>query len=174
MVSGRNSILCSFYESFIKFGYQELFIHLSLSLFLESKRTWSFLMNLEKKSTKRKNQNLQWNFHWDGHGKPVKTLPFLLLSSLSQEGHGGSWWTWRWCQIGRSILWKLSSNFHQIFIKFGHQEPSHDSTCPISLLLESWRTWRFLMTLEMVSDRRENSLEASVKFSSRLDIRNPV
>ena len=121
MVSGRNSILCSFYESFIKFGYQELFIHLSLSLFLESKRTWSFLMNLEKKSTKRKNQNLQWNFHWDG--------------------------TWETCE---------------------------DSTFPLALFLESRRTWRFLMNLEMVSDRKEHSLEAFIKFSSNLDIRNPV
>ena len=40
-------------------------------------------------------------------------------------------------------------------IKIEHQEPSQDSTCPLSLFLESWRTWRFLMNLEMVSDRRE-------------------
>ena len=31
----------------------------------------------------------------------------------------------------------------------------------------------FLINLVMVSDRREQSLEASVKFSSRLTIRNP-
>ena len=30
------------------------------------------------------------------------------------------------------------------------------------------------MNLEMVSDSREHSLEASVNFSSRLTIRNPV
>ena len=30
------------------------------------------------------------------------------------------------------------------------------------------------MKLELVSDRREHPLEASVKVSSRLDIRNPV
>ena len=41
-------------------------------------------------------------------------------------------------------------------------------------MLESWRTLRFLMSLQMVSDRLGHSLEALVKFSSRLDFRNLV
>ena len=31
-------------------------------------------------------------------------------------------------------------SFSKIFIKIEHQEPSQDSTCPLSLFLESWRT----------------------------------
>ena len=65
-------------------------------------------------------------------------------------------------------------SFYEVFVKIGHQEPSQESTCPLSHFLESWRTWRFLMNLEMVSDRREHPFEASVKVSSKLDIRNPV
>ena len=37
------------------------------------------------------------------------------------------------------------------FIKIEHLKPCHDSQCPSSLFLESWRTWRFLTKLEMVS-----------------------
>ena len=132
MVSGRNSILCSFYESFIKFGYQELFIHLSLSLFLESKRTWSFLMNLEKKSTKRKNQNLQWNFHWDGTWETCEDSTFPLALFLESRR------TWRFLmnlEIGRSILWKLSSNFHQIWTS-GTQSWLHLSYKSLTGVLE--------------------------------------
>ena len=62
----------------------------------------------------------------------VKTSPFLQVSSWSLGGHGGSWWTWRWCQIGWSILLKL--------LKIKHQESCQDSTCPLSLYLEPWRT----------------------------------
>ena len=38
------------------------------------------------------------------------------------------------------------------FMKIGHQKACQDSTCPPSLFLESWRTWRVLMHLVMVSD----------------------
>ena len=38
-----------------------------------------------------------------------------------------------------------------------------DSNCPSSLFLESWRTWRFLMNLEVVSYDRDHTSEASVK-----------
>ena len=55
-----------------------------------------------------------------------------------------------------------------------YQEPCQDSTFPPSLFLESWRTWRFLMDLEFGSDEWEHLYEASVKFSSRSNIRNPV
>ena len=60
------------------------------------------------------------------------------------------------------------------FIMIWHQEPCQDSTfCP-SLFLESRGTWIFLMDLDMVSDGTENSLEVSVKVSSRSEIRNHV
>ena len=54
------------------------------------------------------------------------------------------------------------------------QEPCQDSSCPPSLFLESWRTQRFLMSLELVSDIRDHLSEASVKVSSRSNIRNLV
>ena len=55
-----------------------------------------------------------------------------------------------------------------------HQKPCQDSTCPPSLFLESWRTWKFLMNLEMLSYDRDHNSEASVKVSSRSKIRNPI
>ena len=58
--------------------------------------------------------------------------------------------------------------------KIQHQIPYQVSTCPSSLFLESWRTWRFLMNLEVVSDEREHPSEASVKVLSRSNIRNLV
>ena len=59
-------------------------------------------------------------------------------------------------------------------MKIGHQKACQDSTCPPSLFLGSWRMWRFLTHLVMVSDGREHSREASLKVSWRLDIRNLV
>ena len=53
-------------------------------------------------------------------------------------------------------------------------EPVKSCTYPLSLFLESWRTWRLVMNLKMLSDRREHPLETSGKFSSRFNIRNPV
>ena len=77
---------------------------------------------------------------------------------------------------GYGVIYEGASigSFCESYIKIQLQEPCQDSTCPLSLFPESWRTWRFLMNLEMVSDRREQTLEASVKFSSRLTIWNPV
>jgi len=45
---------------------------------------------------------------------------------------------------------------------------------PPSLFLESRRTWRFLMNLEMLSNGRECPSEVSVKLLSRSYIRNHV
>ena len=59
-------------------------------------------------------------------------------------------------------------------IKIGHQELSQDSIYTLNLFLESWRIWRFLMNLELVSDDRDHPSEASVKVSSRSNIRDPV
>ena len=88
------------------------------------------------------------------------TKPYLSL--YSEPGNGVRW-------EGES-LW----SFCESFILIGHQEPCQDSTCPLSPSLEVRRTWRFLMNLEKVSDRRKYLFEAFVKVSSRLDIRNPV
>ena len=38
------------------------------------------------------------------------------------------------------------------FIKIQQKEAYQDSTYPHNLLLESWRTWKFLMVLELVWD----------------------
>merc|ERR1711978_818558 len=65
-------------------------------------------------------------------------------------------------------------SFGESFIKIQYQEPYQDSTCPLSLFLESWRTWWFLINLEVVSDDRYHPLKASVKVSSRSNIRNSV
>ena len=77
---------------------------------------------------------------------------------------------------GDVLRWKrtFKRSFSESFIKIGHQKPCQDSTYPQSLSLESWRTWRFLMHLVMVSDGREHSREAFLKVSRRLGIRNPV
>ena len=37
------------------------------------------------------------------------------------------------------------------FMKIKHLKPYQDSPCPSSLFLESWKTWRFMTKLEMVS-----------------------
>ena len=55
-----------------------------------------------------------------------------------------------------------------------HQKPCQDSTCPPSLFLESWRTWRFLINLEVVSDDKYHPSKADLKVSTRSVIRNLV
>ena len=62
----------------------------------------------------------------------------------------------------------------ETFIRIKALEPFQDYQFSLWPFRESWRTFWFLMNLEMVADRREHLLEASVKFLSRLDIRNPV
>ena len=98
--------------------------------------------------------------------KPVKTLPVLQVHSWSLQGHGGSWWPWRWCHMTCINHLKLLWNFIQI----QHQKACQDSTCPPSPFLESLRTWRFLMNLEMVSDHWEHPYELSKRLSSRANI----
>ena len=44
---------------------------------------------------------------------PSKTSPFLNVCSWSLGGHGGSWWTWRWCLMIGIILLKLLWKFHK-------------------------------------------------------------
>ena len=67
-------------------------------------------------------------------------------------------------------LYQPSEDAVKNFIKFQHQEPYQVSTCPPSLFLKSWRTWRFLTNLEMVSDELEHPYDPSVRVSSRTNI----
>jgi len=59
------------------------------------------------------------------------------------------------------VLRMFGENFMKIGALKGHQ----DSTCPPSVLLESWRTWRFLIPLLVVSKDPTWSLECLVKIS---------
>ena len=44
---------------------------------------------------------------------PVKTPPVLQVCSWRYGGHGGSWCTWKWFQMGDTIIVKLPWNFNQ-------------------------------------------------------------
>ena len=46
--------------------------------------------------------------------------------------------------------------------------------CPPSLFMESWRTWRFLMNLEMVPYDMFQPSEVVVKIWSKSNTKNPV
>ena len=63
---------------------------------------------------------------------------------------------------------------YEIFIKIHSQKLSQDSTYPPSHFLESWRTWRFLKDLDVVSKERDYPSEPPVKVSSRSKVRNCV
>ena len=80
--------------------------------------------------------------------KFVKTPPILQVSSGVLEDRGvldGD-------RDGVRLL-KIPLRFiTESFIKIQHQKAYHDSHYPSSILLESWRTWVFLMEVEMVSD----------------------
>ena len=83
---------------------------------------------------------------------PIKTLPVLQVSP----------WSLGACEIpdepGDGVIWHVSilRSYCENFINIQHQEPCQDSTCPPSPFLESWRTWRFVTNLEMVSDEWEH------------------
>ena len=68
-----------------------------------------------------------------------------------------------------SILWSWSENFCQI----QNQEPYHDSTCPPSPFLVSWRTGRFL-TLIRCNMKCINPLKLLWKIPSNSNFRNPI
>ena len=55
-------------------------------------------------------------------------------------------------------------SFFKSFIKIECMQPCQDSTCHLSHFLESWKTWSFMMNLEMVLDLKKYSTEASVKY----------
>ena len=92
----------SFTESFIKIQHLEACQDPTYppSLSLESWRKGMFLMELEMVS---------WSSKYPREAslkvtsrsiirKLVKTTPIIKVSSWSLGGHGGSWWTWRWCR----------------------------------------------------------------------------
>merc|ERR1712025_1027948 len=62
----------------------------------------------------------------------------------------------------------------KISLKVHSQKLCQDSSYPPSHFLESLRTWRFLMDLEMVSKEWDYPSAPSVKFSSRSIVRNCV
>ena len=65
-------------------------------------------------------------------------------------------------------------SFTESFIKIQHQEACQDSTYPPSLILESFRTGKFFMDLQMVSRYSIYPREALMKVSSRSNIRKLV
>ena len=110
-------------ESFIKIWHQEPCQDSTCppSLFLESRRTWTFLMDLEMVSDGREHPSevsVKVSSRSDIRNH-VKTPPVLQVSSWSLGGHGHSWWTWRWCQMGANIHQKLLWKFHQDPTCFG-------------------------------------------------------
>ena len=90
---------------------------------------------------------LLWNFHKDQeHWEHCQDSTFTLCLCL--EGHWGSWLTWRWGQMIGSILMNFLWYYHQEKTS-GSCQASIFTTC---LFLESRRTWRFMINLEMESD----------------------
>ena len=94
-------------------------------------------------------EKLPWKFHEDWTSE---TLSRLHLSSKFLPG------VLEDMEVpdapGDGLRWKrtFKRSFPESFIKIGHQKPCQDSTCPPSLSLESWRTWRFLMVLDMIPE----------------------
>ena len=72
------------------------------------------------------------------------------------------------------VLKMFKRRFTENYIIIQHQEASQDLTFPPSLSLESWRTWMFLMELEMVSGYTKYPIEGLLKVSSRSNIRKLV
>ena len=110
-------------ESFIKIWHPEPSQDSTCppSLFLVSRRTWTFLMDLEMVSDGREHPSevsVKVSSRSDIRNH-VKTPPVLQVSSRSLGGHGHSWWTWRWCQMGANIHQKLLWKFHQNPTCFG-------------------------------------------------------
>ena len=56
-------------------------------------------------------------------------------------------------QVGNGArgLGQPLGSINETFMKIKHLKPYQDSPCPSSLFLESWKTWRFLTKLKMVS-----------------------
>ena len=112
-------------------------------------------------------KKLLWKFHKD---PTSETLSRFHLSSKSLPG------------VMEDINLEVVSDDRnhpseasvKVSSKIQHQIPCQVSTCPSSLFLESWRTWRFLTTILMLSDVRQYNKDAFLKISSRSDNRNPI
>ena len=57
------------------------------------------------------------------------------------------------------------------FVKVSRNNLRNPSKTSPFLNVCSWRTWRFLMNLEVVSDDRDHPSEASVKVSSKSNLK---
>ena len=96
----------------------------------------------------------------------IKTLPSsLFLEDREAPDRAGD---------GDRVEITSIQSFNEGFIKIQLQEPCQDSPCPPSLFKETWRTGRFLIDLEMESGWRGHPYKASLKVSSRSNIRNLV
>ena len=159
-VRWMGALLWSFYEIFIKTQHQEPCQDITFSPW----RTWMYMMDLEMGSG-------EWRALWNYSEIFIKircqmigiilqkvlrkfyqdltsgTLSRLHLSSKSLPGvlevpdKPG---------VGVRCYGLTFRSFCESFIKIQYQKPCQDSTCPPSLFLESWRTWWFLMNLEVV------------------------
>ena len=116
-------------------------------------------------------EKLPWKFHedWTSGSRSRLHLSSKYLHGVFEDTEFSD-------APGDGLRWKRTSKrgFPESFMKIEHQKPCQDSTCPPSLFLESWRTWRFLMNLEVVSDDRDHPSEAYLKVSSWSNIRNLV
>ena len=118
MVSdGREHLHISVGESFIKIWHQEPCQDSICppSLFLVSRRTWTFLMDLQMVSDGREHPSevsVKVSSRSDIRNH-VKTPLVLQVSSWGLGGRGGSWCTWWWSQMDENILKKLPWKFHE-------------------------------------------------------------
>ena len=108
---------------------------------------------------------------WKFHPNPTSgSLSRLYLSSKSLP------WVLEDMEVPDKtvdgVLWHVSTLwlYCENFIQIQYQEACQDSTCPPSPFLESFRTWWYLMNLEMVSDHWEHPYGLSMRVSSRTDI----
>ena len=92
-------------------------------------------------------QKLLWKLH---HYPSSETLSRLHLSSKSLPGVLEDMEVPDKPGVGVRCYGLTFRSFCESFIKIQYQKPCQDSTCPPSLFLESWRTWWFLMNLEVV------------------------
>ena len=93
-----------------------------------------------------------------------KSIPGVLEERVDLDGAGD----------GVMLLKISQGSFTESLIKIQHQEACEDSTYPPSLILESFRTGKFLMDLQMVLRYSIYPREASLKVSSRSNIRKLV
>ena len=112
-----------FIGSFIKIWYQQPWHDFSCPpyLFLDSRRTWIFHMDLDMVS--------DWRVHpsevsvkvsaTSDIRNHVKTPHVFQVSSWSLGGHRHSWWTWRWRHMRGNSHQKLLWRFHQDPTCFG-------------------------------------------------------